>query len=222
MSDLDNKIDDTTNDGTSGTSETPSTTTTPTSKTIAAKTTSYSEGSSTNGDDWKDEEIKRLRQENASRRVSEKESLKQVDEVSKLAKDTLEALNEVKTFKETFSKDLKETREKMQAAERRAVNAQLEVEARKAGVADLEIFNKLIDHNELKVGNDGNIIGVDEVIKNLKQKHPVLFDNRRTNNTGNPLAVKPAPETKRDLTGLSKKDYKKEREAHLRSISLTY
>lgn len=221
MSDLDNKIDDTANSGTSGTSENPNTTPSA-SKPAAAKTVSSHDNSSTTNEDWKDEEIRRLRQENASRRVSEKESQKQVDEVSKLAKDALEALNEVKAFKETFSKDLRETREKMQAAERRAITTQLEVEARKAGVADLEIFNKLIDHNELKVGNDGNVVGVDDVIKNLKQKHPVLFDNRKSNNTGNPLVVKPAPETKRDLSGLSKKDYKKEREAHLRNISLNY
>lgn len=173
-------------------------------------------------DEWADE-IRELRKENAQRRLREKESEKKVEDSRKLADEARETLSQLKDFKESIFKDLKDTREKVLASEKRAITAQLEVEARKAGVVDLEIFQKIVDSSSLKLSDDGRVAGLEEVIKNTKQKHPILFDNRISRNTGNPgINPKPAQETKRDLTGLSKKDYKKDKDAFLRNIRQNY
>jgi hypothetical protein len=221
MSDSENTSNDEANNELSGITENQNAKSVSSGSTENTQSTKSSSESHSSGDDWKDEEIKRLRKENAQRRLRENESKAQADEAGKIAYEARETLNALKEFKESVSKDLKDMREKTMAAEKRAISAQLESEARKHGVADMELFKNIIDHSALKVA-DGNVTNVDEVIKNVKQKHPVLFDNRKSVNTGSFNQPKPTVETRKDLTGLSKKDYAKARQAHMRSISANH
>jgi hypothetical protein len=54
------------------------------------------------------------------------------------------------------------------------VNSQIQVEAQKAGIQDLEAATKLIDRAAIVVEDDGTIKGVAEAVKNLVEAKPYL------------------------------------------------
>lgn len=146
--------------------------------------------------------VTKLRNENASRRVREKE----------LA-DTLESLQaKVKEFEdaqlsdqERLTKELQELRESSSAnltrAQSREVDFQLALAAADPtnGIGDVKAAIKLIDRDTLEFDNKGNVLNLQDALETLKQEYPSvgLVSNK-------PSAPNPGPTNPSKATGTTK------------------
>ena len=96
-----------------------------------------------------------------------------------------------------------------QSANDRIIRAELKAAAIKAGMIDLDGL-KLADLSSVKLGEDGEVEGAEDLMKALKESKPYLFgDSSTTTNT----EKKPAPKEpeKVDVTKMTPEEYKEYR-----------
>jgi hypothetical protein len=68
----------------------------------------------------------------------------------------------------------RESQEKFRLSEQRVIVAELKVEAMRAGIVDLDGL-RLLDTDQIRLDENGNVAGGAELIKQLKQAKPWLF-----------------------------------------------
>ena len=96
------------------------------------------------------------------------------------------------------------------AAEQRIIRAELKAAAKEAGMVDLDGL-KMADLSGVKLNKDGEIEGVDELMKGLKESKPYLFGTPNTSSTAKPPDGKPPVPKK--ATEMSKEEYAKAKAA---------
>ncbi len=104
-------------------------------------------------------------------------------------KDALEKMEGIKKQSEEEKKELSSKLDHVQktneAMQQRVIDAELKAQAVSAGLKDLD-FLKMVDKSSFKIGEDGNITGIDKAINDLKSTKPFLFsDNKRTSTSKN-------------------------------------
>lgn len=95
------------------------------------------------------------------------------------------------------------------AANERIIRAELKAAAIKAGMIDLDGL-KLADLSKVKLGDDGEVEGAEDLMASLKETKPYLFgESSTTTNTDK----KPAPKEPEvvDVTKMSAEEYKEYR-----------
>ncbi len=161
-----------------------------------------------------EEDLRDLRKENAKYRTRAKENEKEATEYKELADKVISKVSEIEN---KFNQKLSETElkfsEKIALAEKRAINSKLELEAKNAGIIDYDDFLKLADTSKLSITDSGDVKGAADLVKSLKETKPYLFENKIKSTSTTRQMPNPATETKRDLTKLDAKDYKKEKQA---------
>ncbi|MGZ5055858.1 MAG: phage scaffolding protein [Methylobacter sp.] len=118
------------------------------------------------------EYVTELREENKSHRLARQEAEQKAqaaEEAAQKAKDEAEA----------------HKAELQSKADQRIIRAELKAEAIKAGMIDLDGL-KLADLSAIKLDENGEVIGADELMKTLKESKPYLFKAVSTSNTETP------------------------------------
>lgn len=120
--------------------------------------------------------------------------IKELQEGAKLAKK-LQAeqakkeestLEEQKKFEELASKRQQELEQARKELEEYRVNQELTQKLIPLQVQDLDGALKLLDRDQITIGDDGSIQGVDEAIAQLKEQRSYLFENSRGVKLGTP------------------------------------
>jgi len=137
------------------------------------------------------EYVHELREENKSWRTKHQESesqraeaLKQVDDATKVAADRIKDANT--------------------AADQRIIRAELKAAAIKAGMVDLDVL-KLVDITKVKIGDDGEVIGGDELMASLKKSKPHFFTDPSSSNGQRP--PKPGEQQQKLATDMTDAEY---------------
>src|SRR5271156_4713042 len=73
----------------------------------------------------------------------------------------------------------------------RLIRAELKAVAVRAGMIDLDGL-KLLDFENLKLDNDGNVKGAAEVMRELRRAKPWLFGGASTSSSSSPPPVQPS------------------------------
>ena len=95
------------------------------------------------------------------------------------------------------------------------INQSLKTEAIKHSIVDLDAL-KLLDGDKIKGLQiiDGEVIGADVLISELKKSKPFLFDNRKASTSGNYNFTSPAVSEKRiSALDMSDEDFEKAKQA---------
>lgn len=114
------------------------------------------------------ERAKKADEYEATQKQAEEETLKKKGEFETLAKKAQDERDEWKNKYTTAQ-----------------IDNSIQAEAAKAGVVDLEAVLKLIDRNNLKVGDDGKVVGVEEAVKSLLEGKPYLKGKPGVTKVGN-------------------------------------
>jgi hypothetical protein len=115
------------------------------------------------------EYVHELREENKSWRTKHQES-----EAAKA-----DALKQVEASTQVAADKIKEANT---AADQRVIRAELKAAAVKAGMTDMD-FLKIADISKVKLGDDGEVIGADELMESLKKSKPHWFGTASTSST---------------------------------------
>jgi hypothetical protein len=113
---------------------------------------------------WKHDRFKEL---NANAKAGK-------DAADKLKKMEEKELEEKGKHKELAEKYKKEAEEAKAEAQKAKINNAIQVEATKQGAGDLEAVLALINRENVKVDENGNITGTDEAVKGLLEAKPYL------------------------------------------------
>jgi hypothetical protein len=119
------------------------------------------------------EYVQELRGENASYRTRAKDAETRAKEAEMRAQQNAEA----------------QVAEANRAAQARIIRAELRAEALKAGLLDADDL-KLADVSQLNVNEDGEVSGVIELVKALKQAKPYLFSRNANTSQAAPVPGK--------------------------------
>lgn len=138
------------------------------------------------------EYVTELRQESASYRTKAQE---------------LEAAT--KTATEAATKAQQEADAKVTATEKaandRIIRAELKAEAIKAGMIDLDGL-KLADLSKVSLNDKGEVVGAEEMLKDLKELKPYLFSNPQSSSNPNPPPA-PKPNEPKHASEMTKEEY---------------
>jgi hypothetical protein len=108
-------------------------------------------------------------------------------------------------------------------SQERIVKAEVKAFAAKAGVIDLDAALKLADMSKVKLNDDQEVTGVEEMLNDLKEKRPYLFQEAKGNQGFSSASDKAAPKKTNDKTpdvmGLNAKDYKERKAKDLAKAS---
>jgi hypothetical protein len=109
--------------------------------------------------------------------------------------ETMQAKKDAKAETETAIAAAKAT------TDRRIINAELRIEATKAGMVDLDGL-KLLDQDKAGVAldDDGNVTGAAEAMEVLKKTKPFLFGAAKTGNPETPKPGDPKSKSALDMT----------------------
>lgn len=122
--------------------------------------------------------VKDLRKESANYRSQAKDLQRKAEEAETKAAE----LNDVlKVTKEEAQKALSETKRLNSAFEQRVINAELKAAAMEAGLIDMDAF-KMADTSKVKITDAGEVIGIKELISDLKKEKAYLFKDITTSN----------------------------------------
>jgi hypothetical protein len=182
------------NDNTEITTHEDATTTTATTTTTAADTKTAAADAKAKSDDSHQDEgktfsadyVKDLRKESADYRNKAKELQRKAEEAEAKAAELNTAF---KASQEAAEKALHESKRLNSAFEQRLINAELKAAAMEAGLVDMDAF-KMADTSTVKITEKGEVIGVKELITDLKKDKPYLFKEITTSkkDSGAPAA----------------------------------
>lgn len=101
-----------------------------------------------------------------------KERDKQLKEIEKNVGDNEDLKNQIANLQN----DNKKASEKYKAEiEQLKINSAVEMALTKAGAKTLKACKALLDNDNIKLDNDGNVIGIDEQIKNLSEAEDTKY-----------------------------------------------
>jgi hypothetical protein len=141
------------------------------------------------------EYVHELREENKSWRTKHQES-----EAAKA-----EALKQVEASTQVAADKIKEGNA---AADARVIRAELKAAAVKAGMTDMD-FLKLADLSKVKLGDDGEVIGADELMASLKKSKPHWFGEPSSSHPGKP--PKPGDQAPKKATDMTPEEFRAEK-----------
>jgi Phage minor structural protein GP20 len=147
------------------------------------------------------EYVTELRAENRGWRLKHQESEQQKAEALKKVEDADKAADA-------------KVKEANTAAEQRIIRAELKAAAVKAGMIDLDGL-KLADLSKVKLGDDGEVVGADELMASLKKSKPYLFGTTSTSSTHD--APKPGDQKPKKISEMT--DAERRADAKARGIS---
>ena len=168
--------------------------------------------------------ISDLRKENADRRVANntlKDELATANAEHDKTKKAAEILTTtLKTTQEEVEKVKTESKaavEKLTADQKEAKKLDaVKIMALKEGLVD-EDGLKLADLSKITMGEDGKLVGAEDVLKGLKEAKPYLFGKvQHSSNTDK--KPKPGDPEPKDVKTLTKEEYEKEKATLLSSI----
>lgn len=160
-----------------------------TSKTTSADT--KAKGEDNHQDDTKTfsaDYVKDLRKESAEYRNKAKELQRKAEEAEAKA---AELNNNLKLSQEEAQKALNESKRLNSAFEQRVINAELKAAAMEAGLVDMDAF-KMVDVSKVKITDKGEVVGVKELIDDLKKEKAYLFKDITTSNKNSSAPAKDA------------------------------
>lgn len=145
------------------------------------------------------EYVQELRQENASYRTRANDAEKKAQEAEAAAKKAKEEADAAIAKAQTDADE--KVKQKHTESEQRIIRAELKAEAIKAGMVDLDGL-KLADLSAVKIDEQGNVVGAEELLKSLKESKPYLFKEvSSTSHAGDPPPKKdPTPFDARKAT----------------------
>jgi hypothetical protein len=146
------------------------------------------------------EYVHELREENKSWRTKHQES----ETARKAAEDA------AKAAEKTGGDKVKEVQT---AADQRVIRAELKAAAIKAGMVDLDGL-KLADLSKVKLNDQGEVEGADELMDAMKKAKPYLFGAPSTGNTQKP--PKPGDQAPKLATTMTDAEYAAARAAAIR------
>lgn len=141
------------------------------------------------------EYVHELREENKSWRTKHQEEAA----ARKTADDAV-----AKAGTETATK----IKEAQTVADQRVIRAELKAAALKAGMVDLDGL-KLADLSKVKLNDEGEVEGADELMEAMKKAKPYLFGEPSSSNGAKP--PKPGNQTPKLATEMTDEEYRKER-----------
>jgi predicted RNase H-like nuclease (RuvC/YqgF family) len=174
-----NETTETTNEDTTTTAATTTATTTADTKTAGADT--KAKGDDNHQDDGKTfsaDYVKDLRKESADYRNKAKELQRKAEEAEAKA---AELNNNLKASQEEAKNALHESKRLNTAFEQRLINAELKAAAMEAGLVDMDAF-RMVDVSKIKITDKGEVVGVKELITDLKKDKSYLFKDINTSN----------------------------------------
>lgn len=146
-------------------------------------------------------ELKRLRKDNRKMRT-------EMDELKKLVNDVGEKANLASTEALSLKKSY----------EQRLIDAELKVAADNHGLQDIDAF-KMADLSTIKVGKNGEVSGIKEILENLKTNKPYLFKANVTTSSNVRISNnKSESEGRKSLRDVSAEEAKKNEAEFLKSI----
>jgi hypothetical protein len=161
------------------------------------------------GGEFSREYVEELRNENKKHRLKVKEledklnatANTNADQSDKTADLTKRADKAADLAKEALDKS-----NRLQSAiEKRLINTELQQIAAKEGLIDMDAF-KMVDLSGVKISDEGDVLGLDKIISDLKTNKPYLFklssNSSKNVNTPHPADdqnKRPAYETKADF-----------------------
>lgn len=113
---------------------------------------------------WKHDRFKEL---NANAKAGKEAA----DKLKKLEEKQLEEQGKHKELAEKYKAEAEEAKGALKKA---TINAKIQAEATKQGAGDLEAVLALINRENIKVDDNGNITGADEAVKGLLEAKPYL------------------------------------------------
>ena len=125
--------------------------------------------------------VKDLRKESANYRNQAKELQRKSEEAEAKAAEAAELKNTFKASQEEAQRALNESKRLNSAFEQRVINAELKAAAMEAGMIDLDAF-KMADTSKIKITEKGDVVGIKELISDLKKEKAYLFKEITTSN----------------------------------------
>jgi outer membrane murein-binding lipoprotein Lpp len=102
-----------------------------------------------------------------------------------------------------------------QAANDRVLRAELKAVAAKHGAVDVADALKVLDISGVKLDENGNLVGADELFESAKKAKPYLFGTTNTSSTEKP--PKPGDTKPVDVRTADAKDYEAQKAAYLKA-----
>lgn len=160
------------------TPETPPAGTTVENKTVITPAAKIEDNASEDGKTFSADYVKDLRKESADNRVKAKELQRKADEAELRATQLSDGL---KLAQEEAQKALHESKRLNSAFEQRVLNAELKAAAMEAGLIDMDAY-KMVDISKVKINDKGEVVGIKELISDLKKEKAYLFKDINTSN----------------------------------------
>jgi hypothetical protein len=113
-----------------------------------------------------------LREENKRFRLQAAENAKKAEEAEKKAREQL--AKESRESLEKIEKLQKDYEQRTKTDEQRIIKGELKTAALQAGLKNID-YLQLFDKSKLKLSEDGEVIGIDDAINDVKTKYPDLF-----------------------------------------------
>ena len=134
----------------------------------------------------------------------------------KFTKGELEAAKlKAESEKQELATKVETTAKERQMYEKKYIDAEVKAQAVAAGIKDIE-FVKLIDTNEIKLDDKGNVIGVDKAISDLKTRKPDWFGaEKKTSTSSNADFVDKEKKMPLDARSMSKEEWQKNRSNYM-------
>jgi len=139
-----------------------------------------SSGSDSDGADTSEKEevtpqVKKLRRENARKRVEIKE-----------LRDKLAKVEAEKSDDGAKSGDRSQPRDKtlLEIMNKRLIRSELKAAVLKAGIVDMDAV-KMFDISSLEVNEDGDVVGIDDLIDEMREAKDYLFNKEAKDTTSN-------------------------------------
>ena len=128
--------------------------------------------------------VKALRSEAAENRVRAKNFEKKLKSILGINED--EAIEDWDTVITNYQSNIqKSQQEQLEKVKELLFQAELK---RLENQYNLKLVNKLLDKSKIQIGDDGNITGLQEALKELEKEFPEIVKNTNSNNGGaNPV-----------------------------------
>lgn len=135
--------------------------------------------------------IKRLRAEAKSRRIQVRQAEEKAQNAEAKAQQAIQRIDELQ-----------------RANNERVIRAELKAQAALAGMIDMDGL-KLADLSKVAIDDNGDVIGADELIKQLKESKPYLFKEVK-NTSINPDTPNPSNSLSKKAMDMSSDEWKKD------------
>lgn len=127
--------------------------------------------------------VKALRSEAAENRVKAKNFEKKLRNILGIKED--DAIEDLDTLITTYQTNLQKTQqEQITKAKELLFKAELK---KYEGQYNMKLVNKLLDKNKIQIDDDGNITGLQEMLKELEKEFPEIAKSNQSNGGANPV-----------------------------------